>query len=84
MCAYQDPVNYTLSIVNQTGQVVASIGPKVSPRFGNIEEEFNNGILKNKTYFIKLSVNHSDFEEEAVHNTTSVGWCIINIHMYSA
>lgn len=59
-------------MVNQAGQVVASIGPKPSPRSEKIEEEFTNGIVTNMTYVVELAVHHRDFEGEAVHNATSI------------
>lgn len=52
---------------------MASIGPNASPRSEKVEEDFTNGILKNKTYAVKLTVYYHDFFGEMALIKTSIG-----------
>ena len=58
MCEYQDPTNYTLSIVDENGRVVDSTGSRVAPMDGIIMENFSIGINANQRYSAMLLIRN--------------------------
>ena len=65
--------------------MVATIGPKPSLGSEHIEEEFTDGILKNKTYLVRLLVAHRDVGEMINITQRNIGelFSIMNHDSYS-
>lgn len=68
MCGYQDPANYTLDLVNESGQVADSTGPKEACRVA--VETFTTGIIASQHYVVRVIITQRDFTGQVLLNVT--------------
>lgn len=76
VCAFQEPANYSISILDETNHVVTSSysKPAISTSTsGIIMETFSSGISKGANYTVKLTLNHFHFTGEVIFNRTAIG-----------
>lgn len=76
VCAFQEPANYSISILDETNHVVTSSysKPAISTSTsGIIMETFSSGIPKGANYTVKLTLSHFHFTGEVTFNGTVIG-----------
>lgn len=67
VCAYQDPANYTLDIVNENNEIVDSTGTKEACTATT--ETFTVGIDASQSYTARLMITQRHFIKHTVLNT---------------
>ena len=73
-CPFQLPANYTIEIVDESGNVVTSNGPKpANSTSGLITEDFIAGVERNHIYSAVLTFSHCHIPGEIVIIRNDIG-----------